>query len=81
MPELFVANEICRSTTVSPGGLSFSVKGGKAGSTVSWTVSTAELQSNRALGEAGGGGGARTPRSDSSSEDEGWGTGERRLSR
>ncbi|CAN0350423.1 unnamed protein product, partial [Laminaria digitata] len=42
MPELFVASEISGSQN-GPPGLSFSVKGGKAGATVSWTVSTAEL--------------------------------------
>lgn len=88
MPGLFVSEEICAVSSANGGGFSFSVKGGKPRATISWMVTTVDLQPSSQADcgsekgssvDCGGGVGPEmTPvnsLSDLSSEDEGWGGG------
>lgn len=83
MPGLFVSEEICAVGAGNGGGFSFSVKGGKPRATISWMVTSVELQPDAASDDGSrgrdrsrSGGPGMTPVnsfSDTGSEDEGWG--------
>lgn len=51
MPGLFVSEEICAVSSAKGGGFNFSVKGGKPRATISWMVTTVELQGGAAEGD------------------------------
>lgn len=82
MPTLFVSEEICAISAVKGGGFSFSVRGGKPRATISWMVTTVELQMDESKDDdkdeddligSGAVGSGKLSRTSSHEGGEGWG--------